>query len=167
MSTQGATVLQAVPISASAFAPFGEVIAVGTTAPQMINAGLCQRFSDLADLDQDGGKIGLSLFQAELRDVPYPCDLLERHPLGSQCFIAMSEAAFLVIVAPDDAGRPGPLQAFVATNDVAVNIARNTWHGVLAPISGSGLFAVIDRIGDGRNLEEHRLGDTVLITIKQ
>jgi ureidoglycolate lyase len=161
------TGITAEPITAAAFAPFGEVIEVGTVAPRMINEGLCMRFSDLATFDQEGGKIGLSLFQAELRDMPYRCDLLERHPLGSQCFIPMSEAAFLVIVAPDDGGRPGPVSAFMATNRVAVNIARNTWHGVLAPISGSGLFAVIDRIGaerDGRqNLEEFRLEEPVFV----
>lgn len=158
------TSLIARPISAAAFAPFGDLIEVGSVAPVLINDGLCERFSDLTELDVVDGKIGLSLFQANLRSVPYKCDLLERHPLGSQCFIPMSAAAFLVIVAPDDNGQPGPVSAFVATNRVAVNIARNTWHGVLAPIAGSGLFAVIDRIGEGSNLQEHRLNDPVIIT---
>ncbi|MEJ6389135.1 ureidoglycolate lyase [Gymnodinialimonas ulvae] len=151
------------PITAKAFAPFGDVIETDTVPPQMINEGLCRRFSDLARFDQTGGRIAMSLFQAELREMPYRCNLLERHPLGSQCFIPMSQAAFLVIVAPDEGGRPGPASAFLATNDVAVNIARNTWHGVLAPISGSGLFAVIDRIGSGDNLEEHRLEEPVFV----
>lgn len=151
------------PITAEAFAPFGDVVETGTVPPQMINEGLCHRFSDLARFDHDGGKMGLSLFQADLRDMPYRCNLLERHPLGSQCFISMSESAFLVIVAPDAGGRPGSVSAFVATNAIAVNIARNTWHGVLAPISGSGLFAVIDRIGSGNNLEEHRLEEPVFV----
>ncbi|MFZ9132361.1 MAG: ureidoglycolate lyase, partial [Gemmobacter sp.] len=38
-------------------------------------------------------------------------------------------------------------------------VLRNTWHGVLTPLAGSGLFAVIDRIGPGANLEEHHLAD--------
>lgn len=159
--------LIATPITARAFAPFGEVIAMGGPSVT-INEGLCQRFSDLASIDTVDGQAGLSLFQSQLRTLPYRCDLLERHPLGSQCFIPMSEAALLVIVAPDNNGTPGAPVAFVATNDVAVNIARNTWHGVLAPISGTGLFAVIDRIGaasNGRqNLEEHRLEEPVLVT---
>lgn len=158
--------LIAAPITAEAFAPYGEVIA--TDGPSVtINEGLCQRFSDLATFDLDGGQLGLSLFQSQLRALPYTCDLLERHPLGSQCFIPMSEAALLIIVAPDNDGTPGAPVAFVATNDVAVNIARNTWHGVLAPIKGTGLFAVIDRIGDGPNLEEHRLERPVLVTTDQ
>jgi ureidoglycolate lyase len=36
-----------------------------------------------------------------------------------------------------------------------VNYHRGTWHGVLTPIHAPGLFAVVDRIGDGANLEEH------------
>jgi len=157
--------IQARPITAAEFAPFGDVIEVGTVAPVSINAGLCDRFTDLASFDIEGGKLGLSLFQAELRALPYTCDLLERHPLGSQCFIPMSEARFLVVVAPDENGRPGLPHAFVATNAHAINIARNTWHGVLAPIEGSGLFAVIDRIGDGTNLDEHQLEELVSIRL--
>ena len=153
----------AAPITAEAFAPFGQVIDL-TGEAITINEGMCQRFSDLADIDIVDGQPGLSLFQSKRRSLPYACDLLERHPLGSQCFIPMSDGALLVIVAPDDGGRPGAAQAFIATNDVAINIARNTWHGVLSPIAGSGRYAVIDRIGAGTNLEEHRLDQPIMIT---
>jgi ureidoglycolate lyase len=40
-----------------------------------------------------------------------------------------------------------------------VNIRRNVWHGVLTPLSGPGLFAVVDRIGTTPNLEEYRFAD--------
>lgn len=162
--------LIATPITAETFAPFGEVIALGGPCVT-INDGLCQRFSDLATIDIIDGTAGLSLFQSHLRPLPHECDLLERHPLGSQCFIPMSDGAMLVIVAPDNAGQPGSPTAFVARNDVAINLARNTWHGVLSPIEGSGRYAVIDRIGapnDMRqNLEEHRLDRPFLVTISQ
>ncbi|MEP2715309.1 ureidoglycolate lyase, partial [Pseudophaeobacter sp.] len=36
-----------------------------------------------------------------------------------------------------------------------VNFHRGTWHGVLTPLQAPGLFAVVDRIGPGANLEEH------------
>ncbi len=35
-----------------------------------------------------------------------------------------------------------------------INFHRGTWHGVLTPLHEPGLFAVVDRIGDGANLEE-------------
>ncbi len=90
--------------------------------------------------------------------------MLERHPLGSQCFIPMDQSEYLVIVAEDEGGRPSTPRAFMARSPQSINIKRNVWHGVLTPISGSGLFAVVDRIGDGNNLEEHWLKEAYLIT---
>lgn len=156
--------IKAIPITEPAFAPFGEVIEVGGEH-KLINEGLCKRFTDLASFDVEDGEIGLSLFQSELRSLPYACGLLERHPKGSQCFIPMGDSRYLVIVAPDDGGIPGQISAFLANSDQCVNIAKNTWHGVLAPISGTGLFAVMDRIGGGSNLEEHDLSEQVLVSI--
>lgn len=158
--------LQAQNISEAGFAPYGQVI-----RPEgdfsLINAGLCRRFTDLATLDILEGSAGLSLFQAELRSLPYTCDLLERHPLGSQCFIPMGGSSYLVIVARDDQRTPVDPEAFLVPGDVSINIARNTWHGVLTPLSGTGLFAVIDRIAapdDLRsNLEEYPLKEPLLV----
>ncbi len=62
---------------------------------------------------------------------------------------------FLVIVAEDDAGAPVNLRAFVTGPGQSVNLHRGVWHGVLAPIGTPGQFAVVDRIGEGPNLEEH------------
>ncbi len=81
--------------------------------------------------------------------------MVERHPDGSQAFIPMSMDPFLVIVAPDAGGAPGTPLAFRTAPGQGVNFLRNTWHGVLTPLAGPGLFAVIDRIGDTANLEEH------------
>jgi ureidoglycolate lyase len=36
-----------------------------------------------------------------------------------------------------------------------VNIAINTWHGVLTPIGPDADFLCVDRGGEGRNLEEY------------
>ena len=45
--------------------------------------------------------------------------------------------------------------AFETAPGQAINFHRGTWHGVLTPLHAPGLFAVIDRIGEGANLEEH------------
>jgi ureidoglycolate lyase len=81
--------------------------------------------------------------------------MMERHPDGTQAFLPMSEDAFLITVAPDVAGKPGRPRAFLTAIGQGINFHRNIWHGVLTPLSGSGLFAVVDRIGDTPNLEEH------------
>ena len=80
---------------------------------------------------------------------------MERHPKGSQAFVPMHDASFLVIVAADEDGQPGLPQAFLTAPHTGINIHKNIWHGVLTPLSAPGLFAVIDRIGNDTNLEEH------------
>lgn len=143
------------PLTAADFAPFGDVLEADGAPDKLINQGLCGRYHDRARLDVDGGRAGISLFKADLRPLPYRLEMMERHPLGSQAFIPMSEEAFLVIVAQDAGNRPGRPLAFLTRPGQAINFHKNTWHGVLTPIAGSGLFAVIDRIGPGENLQEH------------
>ena len=148
------------PLEPAAFAPFGDVLEAAGAPDRIINTGLCGRFHDRARLDfGPEGRAGISIFHAELRRLPLTLDLLERHPEGSQAFVPMSADGFLVVVAPDAGGQPGRPRAFLTRPGQGVNVLRNTWHGVLTPLAGSGLFAVIDRIGPGANLEEHHLAD--------
>lgn len=143
------------PMTAARFAPFGDLIEVRGAPDKIINQGKCGRYHDRASLDFSDGRAGLSLFQAEARDLPLTLDMMERHPDGSQAFIPMTHQPFLVIVAPDLDGQPGQPLAFETEPGQAVNYRRGTWHGVLTPLSEPGLFAVIDRIGSGDNLQEH------------
>lgn len=143
------------PITAAAFAPFGDLIDCSGAPDRIINQGLCGRYHDRARLDFSDGRAGISLFDARPRSLPLTLEMLERHPEGSQAFVPMSQNGFLVVVAPDDHGAPGTPLAFRTEPGQAINILRNTWHGVLTPLHAPGLFAVIDRIGSGDNLEEH------------
>ncbi|HDZ72794.1 MAG TPA: ureidoglycolate lyase [Aurantimonas coralicida] len=143
------------PLTADGFAPFGDVLEASGEPDRLINQGLCGRWHDRARLDFSDGRAGISLFKAEPRALPYSLEMVERHPDGSQAFLPMSEHPFLVIVAEDDGGRPGRPRAFLARPGQGVNFHRGTWHGILTPLHEPGLFAVIDRIGDGPNLEEH------------
>ncbi len=143
------------PLTAEAFAPFGDVIEVSGDPDKIINQGQCGRYHDRAELDFSDGRAGISLFNANPRALPYQLDMVERHPDGSQAFIPMTHQPFLIIVAPDVDGQPGEPVAFVTQPGQAVNYHRGTWHGVLTPLHGPGLFAVVDRIGGGSNLEEY------------
>lgn len=144
--------ITAQPLTAAAFAPFGDVLE-GSGEARQINAGLCLRYHDRAQMEFTDGRAGISIFHAQLRALPYHFDLIERHPLGAQAFIPMSTDPFLVIVALNKQAIP---QAFLTNGAQGINFHRGTWHGVLTPLSGNGLFAVVDRIGDGANLEEFR-----------
>ena len=50
---------------------------------------------------------------------------------------------------------PGEPHAFVTAPGQGVNYPRNRWHGVLTPIGEDQDFLVVDRGGDGVNLEEY------------
>jgi len=140
------------PLTATAFAPFGDVLEAVGAPDKMINKGLCGRFHDRARLDFGDARAGLSIFQAQSRSLPYILDLIERHPEGSQAFLPLSEHPFLVIVAPDCQAKP---RAFLTNGRQGINFHRGTWHGVLTPLHAPGLFAVVDRVGPTANLEEH------------
>ena len=143
------------PMTEAAFAGFGDVMEATGEADKIINQGRCGRFHDRADLSFTQGRAGISLFKAEPRQLPVSLDMMERHPDGSQAFIPMSMDGFLVVVAQDDAGKPGRPRAFQTAPGQAINFHKGTWHGVLTPLAAPGLFAVVDRIGEGPNLEEH------------
>jgi ureidoglycolate lyase len=145
------------PLTAEAFAPWGDVIeAKGASFP--INGGMCDRFHDLARMEftGDGGRAGISVGWGRPYPLPLAFDLVERHPLGSQAFVPMTEDPFLVIVAPDEGGRPGRPRVFISAPGQGVNYLRNVWHGVLTPLGRAAPFLIVDRIGPGVNLEEHR-----------
>jgi len=143
------------PLTPEAFAAFGDVLDTRGVPDRLINQGLCGRYHDRAALDFGDGCAGISLFDATPRQLPIRLDMVERHPQGSQAFLPMTQNRFLVVVAPDQDGRPGQPIAFLTHAGQGVNYHRGVWHGVLTPLSAPGLFAVIDRIGAGHNLEEH------------
>ena len=142
------------PLTSTAFAPFGDILEAKGTADKIINQGLCERFHDLARLNFSDCRAGISLFNATPRTLPYQLTMMERHPEGSQAFIPMSMNRFLIIVASDKNNRPGRPLAFLSDPGQAINFHRNIWHGVLTPLEDPWLFAVVDRIGSGENLEE-------------
>ena len=155
--------LRARPLTREAFAPFGEVLEAAGEPDRLINQGLCGRHHDLAALDFADGRAGISVFDAHPRALPYRLDMVERHPEGSQAFLPMHSNPFLVVVAPDDGGAPGAPLAFLAPPGQGVNYRRGVWHGVLCPLREPGLFAVVDRIGEGANLEEHWFDEPWLV----
>ena len=151
------------PLTATRFAPFGDVLDFSGKPDKMINQDMCGRFHDRAILTHTNGRAGISLFEAVPRQLPYRLDMMERHPFGSQAFLPMTESPFLVIVADDENGCPGQPLAFITEPNMGVNYHANIWHGVLTPLSVPGRFVVIDRIGPGTNLEEHWFDEAFVI----
>lgn len=137
------------PLTAEAFAPFGQVISAETAAQRYaINEGTAQRFHDLAQLDttRAGGRPVLSLFRATARPLPLQVMGMERHALGSQAFVPLGAQRFLVLVAaPGPAPTVDALRCFLASPGQGVNFSAGTWHHPLIALDGGGDFLVIDR----------------------
>ena len=152
------TLLLPQPLTREAFAPFGDVIDTGGSRSFPINAGMVERFHDLAriDVSAQGGAPLLSVFRGQPYALPLPVRFVERHPLGSQAFVPLGEAAFAVIVAPPgDTVEPDDLRAFIGNGRQGVNYRPGTWHHVLLVLEQPADFLVIDRGGPGNNCDEH------------
>jgi len=145
------------PLTAGAFAPFGQVIEAGQLGCHYpINGGSCVRYHDLARLDPGfGGELIASVFRAQPTALPRSVAQFERHPLASQAFIPLSGRPFLVLVAPP-APRPDPqsLRLFLADASQGVNLDRAVWHHALLALEGVSDFLVLDRKGPGANYDE-------------
>lgn len=153
--------LKPTPLTAEAFAPFGDVIEMTGREPITINQGYAQRFNDLANVDvaREGGSTNVSLFLGQPRPMPIAITLMERHPLGSQAFIPLQDRPWLIVVCADvhDASS---YRAFTANGQQGINYARNAWHHPLLVLDSDSRFLIVDRKGPGNNLEEvQRDGD--------
>lgn len=157
------------PLTSEAFAPFGQVIETTGAHHYPINAGKTERFHDLARVELGGvhARPLISIFRGQPYTLPLSLTLVERHPLGSQAFYPIGEAHWLVIVAEDQGGTPAKIRAFLPGPGQGVNIAMNTWHGVLTTLDRETDFLVVDRGGDGNNLEEFTLDPPFLVTHRE
>lgn len=148
------TTIKIQPITAEAFAPFGDVLTPRSKADRLINEGRCERHHALATVQRGEGEAIISIFRSQAVSLPYDCPMLERHPLGSQAFMPLGPDAWMTVVAPDDGGKPGQPIAFLVPAGTGINLRAGVWHGVLTPLGNPAQFLVVDREGDGVNLEE-------------
>lgn len=147
--------LAAEPLTKAGFAPFGEVIERKGAERRVINEGTTDRLHALARAEAGEGRAIVSIFQGRRRAFPLEIVMMERHPLGSQAFVPLEPADWLVVVsAAPDVPEPGTLRCFRARGDQGVNYARNIWHHPLLILRETQDFLVIDREGPGVNLEE-------------
>lgn len=160
--------LRPIPLTADAFAPFGDVIEASDRAEQLaINYGYTTRFNDLAGIDvkDGGGHAIVSLFRAVPLDPPL-LKIFERHPLGSQAFMPLSGRPYLVAVAPAGEFDAARVTVFRAGPGQGVNYAKGVWHHFLLALEGESDFLVIDREGPGENLDEIELSPADQVVVR-
>ena len=155
------------PLTAQAFAAFGDVIEARSDTVININQGTSQRFHDLARVDvaSDKGHPLVNIFRASPYPEPLTLSMLEKHPLGSQLFMPLQEHAYLVAVAQaSDQISAGDITVFSASGNQGVNFQPGTWHHPLLVLVQQD-FLVVDRGGKGDNLVEQDLDQSVLISL--
>ena len=153
-------------LSREAFADYGDVIeAADWTTHYTINGGNTERYHDLMkiEVDEQGHPI-VSIFRGQARQFPFEISMMERHPLGSQCFVPMSGRPYLVAVAnKGEMLGVDDIRVFLASAEQGVNYARGVWHHPLLAIDETSDFLVIDRSGPGNNCEERFLEHRAII----
>jgi len=131
--------ITAQPISAEAFAPFGNVL----EAP--LEFGRTYFDEGLANL-RPSASPSLSLAGiAETTDFPLTAIEMERHEFSSQSFIPIDVSRYLIAVAPPLAsGLPDAqqAQAFIVPGDVGITYGANVWHHPIAVLDRPGRFAI-------------------------
>ncbi len=154
------------PLTREAFAPFGDVIQLEDAHHYPINLGTTERFHDLANVDvtDGGGRTLINVFRGQKREIPFEIKMMERHPLGSQAFLPLDPAPYLVVVALPGELKEENLRAFLTNGWQGVNYAKDTWHHPLLALKASD-FVVIDRGGPGNNLVEQDLEESVWLVM--
>ena len=151
-------VLAAQPLTRAAFAPFGDAIEADGAQHFEINNGSRRPASTTSPASMsaaEGGHALVNIFRARPLPMPLTVAMMEKHPLGSQAFIPLEAAPFLVVVAPPgDSVAPEDLRAFLTQGRQGVNYARGVWHHPVIALDRQTDFLVIDRGGPGDNLAE-------------
>ncbi len=128
------------PLTAEAFAPYGEVFAVPETV------GVRTSFDKgLANLRPDV-PASLSLILAAPVPQPVLVEVIERHVFTSQSFVPMAPARWVIVVAPRTAeDRPdlAAAEAFLPSPGQGITLAPGTWHAPLTVLDAPSPFALL------------------------
>jgi ureidoglycolate lyase len=133
--------LTAQPLTASDFAPFGQVLELGKNA-----TGQRQEFSAFMRNARDDATLGLATTRKAPTALPLTVEWLERHPYSSQAFISIDLPSFLVLVCPaheDGSPRVDELQVFLGQRSHGICYAPNVWHHPFAVVGGDGEYVTM------------------------
>ena len=131
--------MEIVPLTAEAFAPFGEVL----TVPERPGRAV---FEGALSSTRPGARPILSLSLRDPIALPITMRVMERHAFSSQSFLPLGPARFLVLVAPHAAGGGPDLataRAVLARPGQGVTYAADTWHHPMAVLGAPAHFAVL------------------------
>ena len=134
------------PLSARAFAPFGDVFAFDPAQARPVNDGNAQRADLPARFSFFAGQPKLALFRVDAQRLPLAITAFERHPNSSQLFFPISADRFLVVLAPralDGAPDTGKAEAFVGHRGQGVAYHPDVWHAPIVALDTDGDFLML------------------------
>jgi ureidoglycolate lyase len=132
-------VVRVKPISAEAFADYGDLLEKPTT-------GTRQDFAAAIENRRSGARANLALVRCEPFAAGTLIGTLERHAFSTQFFAPLDVDAYLLVVAKDT-GREQPnlatISAFRVGAHQAISYHSGTWHAGMATLGRPGTFAVL------------------------
>lgn len=143
------------PITAEAFAPFGDLLA----PPKDFS----RHFFDAALSNaRPNARPSLSLATVEpIKSLPMDARQMERHAFSSQSFVPVGPARYFSIVAPH-AAEGGPdtewARAFIVEGGLGITFRADVWHHPMAALDHPSTFAIFMWL-DGSE------GDVELVTL--
>ena len=143
--------LRAAPLTAEAFAPFGEVV----LSPR--EAGERNLYTRWLGSSHAGMTPRLHVNRIAPSTLPAAFCALERHPHTAQIFLPLDVACYLIVVAASDPnGEPlyRNAQAFLAPGNLGIVYAPGTWHTGMVVLERHGSFSVLMWRNDGDSDEE-------------
>lgn len=129
------------PLTAEAFAPFGEVLEAPTAPGRAyFDRALANR--------RPAASPSLSIVATEpLTALPLRSAVMERHPFSSQSFVPLDAGRWLAVVAPraPDGGGPDMARAlaFLARGDQGATYGADVWHHPFTVLDRAARFAVV------------------------
>lgn len=130
--------MRAVPLTAEAFAPFGQVLDPPTLPGRVY-------FDQRLENRRAGAHPSLSLAMRAPSSLPFRVEKMERHAFSSQSFVPLDPVRYLVLVAPHAPGGGPDMDravAFVASPGQGVTYGADVWHHGLTVLDAPGRFAI-------------------------
>lgn len=163
MTTDPATVIRARPLTADAFAPFGQVMMARGSEPRR------DEFAARLESFRPAARANMTFLRVPLAAPPIALTLIERHRFSSQTFVPVNRTRYLVAACPsrpDGSPEIEALGAFVAEAGQAINFNADTWHAPRLALGGAGEFVVL-RWDDGgpADTELHPLAAPIAVEL--
>lgn len=113
------------PLTAAAFAPYGEVIALDRAEPGS------DAWAAALENRRPEARLNVSISRSSPVGLPLKVKAMEMHPHSAQTFLPIEIARYLILVCGQTSdGGPdiGGMRAFVAGPDQGINYKPATWH---------------------------------------